>query len=233
MEKILSYWFEHALSNAVLARQPDMNASFDRWFKGKEDDLQQAIWDNSFKRADDWPDTAKGQIARVILYDQIPRGCFRGTPQAFVYDVQATFWADRFLNASYPSPMSLSSPICLSYLFMILVSLSHSEQLDVQVRSLNLSAQFAQEVSQLTWLSPKTRQQLAQVHSEAQQHYDVVRAFGRFPHRNRVLGRESTPEEKQFLQQSQLPNWMKSQSIKGTHNNGTDALPTEPKPGKS
>ena len=210
-----------------------MNASFNRWFKGKEDGLQQAIWDASSESANGWPDTAKGQIARVILYDQIPRGCFRGTSQAFAYDAQATFWANRFLNTPHPSPMSLSSPICLSYLFMILVSLSHSEKLEVQVRSLDLSAQFAQDVSQLNWLSPKTRQQLAQVHTEAQQHYDVVRTFGRFPHRNPVLSRKSTPEEKQFLQQSQLPNWMKSQSLKETYNNGTDTLSTEPESRKS
>ncbi len=217
MEEILNYWFEQASSNAMLACQPDITPALNRWFKGKEDNFQQSIWDSFAQQAGDWPDTARGQLARVILYDQIPRGCFRGTPQAFAYDRQASFWADRFLNASYPSPMSENSPICLSYLFMVLVSLSHSEDLTVQQRSLDLSTQFAQNVSQLAWLSPKTRKQLAQVQPEAQQHHDVVQMFGRFPHRNGVLGRESTLAEKQFLQQSQLPSWMQSQSLKGKH----------------
>ncbi|NES05564.1 MAG: DUF924 domain-containing protein [Okeania sp. SIO2F4] len=54
-------------------------------------------------------------------------------------------------------------------------------------------------------MSETTKKQLTQIHSEAKQHYDVIQKFGRFPHRNQVLNRKSTVEEKQFLQQEVLP----------------------------
>ena len=212
MYKLLNYWFEYCPSNTVLSQLPNLNASFDRWFGGKEDTVQRSIWNSALEEVESWPDTLDGQLARVILYDQIPRGCFRGTAMAFAYDKKALSRANHFLAFTYPYMMDLDSSICLSQIFMALICLSHSEEKAVQHRSLSLSAQFAKEVMQQSWLSEVTKKQLAQVYPEAKQHYDVIKCFGRFPHRNRVLKRKLTTEEKQFLQQKKLPNWMYSQS---------------------
>ncbi|WP_363269439.1 DUF924 family protein [Okeania sp. SIO2B3] len=72
---------------------------------------------------------------------------------------------------------------------------------DVQQRSLNLSTKFSQKVLQQDWLNETTKKQLAQVHSEAKQHYNVIQKFGRFPHRNQVLNLKSKLEKKQFILQ--------------------------------
>lgn len=210
MHQVLNYWFEYCFSNAVLSQLPNLNDSFDRWFGGKEDDIQQSLWDSVSSETETWDDTHEGQLARVILYDQITRGCFRGTAKAFAFDEQAIFWANRFLESTPLGEMGLDSSICLSHQFMVLVCLSHSENKEIQERSLHLSQQFAQAVMAQTWLSEKVRQQLAQVYPEAQQHCKVIQHFGRFPHRNRALNRQSTPEEEQFLQ-GDLPQWMYSQ----------------------
>ncbi|NER82279.1 MAG: DUF924 domain-containing protein, partial [Leptolyngbya sp. SIO1D8] len=151
-------------------------------------------------------------LARMILYDQIPRGCFRGTASAFAYDKEALFWANRFLESIYPWMMDIDSSICLSQIFMALICLSHSEDKAVQDRSLSLSEQFSEEVLRQSWLSETTQKQLAQVYPEAKQHYDVIHFWGRFPHRNRVLNRESTLKEEKFLQTEALPDWMHSQN---------------------
>jgi len=211
MDEVLSYWFEYCPSNAVLYQLQDMNDSFDRWFSSKEDIRQLSIWNSVSQEVDSWPDRPDGQVARVILYDQITRGCFRGTAKAFAYDEQALFWAHRFLECAYPYVMDLYSPICLSHIVMVLICLSHSEKKDVQQHSLNLSAEFSKKVLQQTWLSDATKKQLAQVYPEAKQHYNVILHLGRFPHRNRILNRKSTVEEEQFLQRENLPQWMYSQ----------------------
>jgi uncharacterized protein (DUF924 family) len=210
MHQVLNYWFEYCPSNAVLSQLPNLNDSFDRWFGGKEDTIQKTLWNSVSSEAETWADTHEGQLARVILYDQITRGCFRGTAKAFAFDERALFWANRFLESIRTSEMALSSPNCLSHHFMVLICLSHSENKETQERSLHLSQQFAQEVLAQTWLSDKVKQQLAQVYPEAQQHYKVIQHLGRFPHRNRVLNRQSTLEEEQFLQ-GDLPQWMYSQ----------------------
>jgi uncharacterized protein (DUF924 family) len=211
MNELLSYWFEYCPSNIVLAQRKDIRDSFDRWFGRKEDVRQHSIWNTSVQEVETWGPIPNGQLAKVILYDQIARGCFRGTPSAFAYEEQALSAANQFLDCAYPYVMDVDAPICLSHTFMALICLSHSENRDIQQRSLDLSAEFANEVLQQNWLSETTKQQLAQVYPEAQQHYNVIHHLGRFPHRNRILDRVSTLEEKRFLSQENLPRWMYSQ----------------------
>ncbi|NES05565.1 MAG: DUF924 domain-containing protein [Okeania sp. SIO2F4] len=124
MDEVLNYWFEFCPSNNLLSSVPNMNKSFERWFAAKEDIMQSSIWNSVFGEVESWPDTPNAELAKVVLYDQISRGCFRGTSAAFAYDEQAIYSANRFLEFADSYGTNLDSPICLS----------HSEKKDVQQR---------------------------------------------------------------------------------------------------
>lgn len=125
---------------------------------------------------DDWVANADGALALMILLDQFPRNAFRDTPRSFATDGKARQLAHRIVEAGVDRevPAELRSFIYLPF--------EHSEDPADQQRSLALMRPLGGEALQY-----------------AQVHADVIRRFGRFPHRNRILGRESTPEEMQFL----------------------------------
>ena len=126
---------------------------------------------------DAWADTAEGSLALLLLLDQCPRNLFRGSPDAYASDEKARAVADRAVargfDALYPPPLRrfFHTP------FM------HSEALADQERSVALARDGA-DPDALHW---------------AEHHRDIVRRFGRFPHRNSILGRATTPEERRFL----------------------------------
>jgi uncharacterized protein (DUF924 family) len=128
---------------------------------------------------DGWAATPEGALALVILLDQVPRNSFRGTPGAFSGDEKALSVAKdaiaRGLDAALP-------PDRRNFLYM---PFQHSERLEDQESGMALFA--ANDVENgLSYMRA---------------HRDIVARFGRFPHRNAILGRASTPEELDFLQQ--------------------------------
>lgn len=137
----------------------------------------------------EWARGARGRLALILLFDQFPRNIYRDTPQAFAHDGLAlrlaldgiAAGADRELRA-------------IERVFFYL-PLEHAESVDMQERSVVLFSALAAGV-------PETdRGSFAGFLDYAVRHRDVVRRFGRFPHRNRILGRESTAEEIEFLKQ--------------------------------
>jgi len=122
-------------------------------------------------------------LALVIVLDQFPRNLFRGEARAFGSDARALGAARRAIDGGYDAGM-----LPVERLFLYL-PFEHSESLDDQWRSLALIGRLA------PW--PET----ADVFPYAVRHWEIVRRFGRFPHRNAALGRASTPEELEFLQQ--------------------------------
>lgn len=131
----------------------------------------------------DWSWTARGSLARVILLDQFTRNIHRDTPRAFAGDALALATAEEAIARGFDRELE---PIERGFLYM---PFEHSEEWAMQERSLALFGQIAAETgdrSLLDW---------------AEKHAAIVRRFGRYPHRNAILGRPSTAEELEFLLQ--------------------------------
>jgi uncharacterized protein (DUF924 family) len=124
-----------------------------------------------------WEQSAEGALALLILLDQIPRNMFRGEARAFATDALARAIAAGALLRGFDA----QAPLELRGFFYL--PFEHSEDLADQERGIALY-KAAGDADGLKW---------------AELHADIVRRFGRFPHRNAVLGRHTTPEEQAFL----------------------------------
>jgi uncharacterized protein (DUF924 family) len=131
---------------------------------------------------DDWAATADGALALVILLDQYPRNAFRGTARMYTTERAAKKIADDAVAAGHDAAVAQELR-----LFFVL-PFAHSEDLRDQDRAVRLSRELGE-----TDLY------------HAERHRDVIRRFGRFPHRNAALGRATTPEEQIYLEQDGYP----------------------------
>jgi uncharacterized protein (DUF924 family) len=124
-----------------------------------------------------WMASPEGALALLILLDQFPRNAFRGTPR--MYDTDAL--ARRAANTAFAAGYDQRMPRELRKFFLL--PFAHSEDLADQERAVALARRIGAEDL-----------------SHAEHHRDIVRRFGRFPHRNKILGRETTVEERQYLE---------------------------------
>ena len=133
-------------------------------------------------RLEDWKNAPRSCLALILLFDQFPRNMFRDTARAFATDSKALALSRHAIASGFDR---LLSPPMRLFLYL---PFEHSENLDDQFESRRLMRALVAE-------SP----QLAEVQEYADQHFETIRRFGRFPGRNRALGRESTEEEIEFL----------------------------------
>jgi uncharacterized protein (DUF924 family) len=156
----------------------------ERWFE-KDDDFDSTIR-SRFLAAHEaaargelaaFEDSAEGALALVILLDQFPRNMFRGSARAFATDAQARAVADRALARGFDQATDETMRPFFYLPFM------HSELIADQDRCVQLYAALG-DAEQLQY---------------ATTHRDIVAKFGRFPHRNRVMGRDTSPAEQEFL----------------------------------
>ena len=156
----------------------------ERWFEKNEvfDEVVRARFLALHERAaagelKDWENSAEGTLALLLLFDQFPRNMFRGTARAFATDELARAIAAGALLKGFDAqvPSDLRTFLYLPF--------EHSEDMADQERGLALYT-AAGDQDDLKW---------------AQIHADIIRRFGRFPHRNAALGRGTTPEEQAFL----------------------------------
>ncbi|MCA1415384.1 DUF924 domain-containing protein [Bradyrhizobium sp. NBAIM20] len=124
-----------------------------------------------------WETSDDGVLALVIVLDQFPRNMFRGTPQAFASDAQARDVARRAIARGVDRRVD---PLLLEFLYLPFM---HSEHLADQLHCVALF-QNTDNTESLKY---------------ARDHADIIARFGRFPHRNRLLGRDTTEEEQAFL----------------------------------
>ena len=124
-----------------------------------------------------WANSADGSLALVILLDQFPRNSFRGTARMYATDGHARFVADAAIKAGHDRVFDHG----LAKFFYL--PFGHSEDLADQERSVALVRRLGE---------PDL--------SHALGHREIVRRFGRFPHRNPILGRNMTPEEQHYLE---------------------------------
>ncbi|MFI4969320.1 MAG: DUF924 family protein [Lysobacterales bacterium] len=159
-------------------------AGYRRWF-ARDDafdaQLRERFLDVHFAAARgeyaEWTDNAVGAFALVLLLDQIPRNCFRASAHAYATDGLARYHAARAIEAGFDTRVDASLRVFFYLPF------EHSEDLADQRRSLELHRSLPGKDAD-AW---------------ALKHCEVIRRFGRFPHRNRALGRESTAEEQRYL----------------------------------
>lgn len=123
-----------------------------------------------------WADAPRSCLALVIVLDQFPRNMFRGEARAFATDPQARAAACAILQHAWDKQMTLAERL-FAYL-----PFEHSEALEDQDRACELMQDFDDEQRRY-----------------AERHREIIRRFGRFPHRNGILGRPSTPAEIEFL----------------------------------
>lgn len=150
------------------------DAAFDARFRRGFGDAHFAA---ARRELDHWAETPDGALALLILLDQYPRNVFRGTGHAFATDPLARMFAKRAIDAGQDRAIETALRR------FIYLPLQHSEDRADQDRQLALY-QGMDRTEDDRW---------------AEHHHEIIVRFGRFPHRNRALGRESTPEEQAFL----------------------------------
>jgi len=133
-----------------------------------------------------WLDDPEGRLALILALDQLPRNLFRGTPRAFAQD---PYTAALCLAAAHTGQDQELLPVQRAFLYM---PLQHMEDLQAQEAGVQLYDRLAAENPQ--W--PVFAEGFAPF---ARVHRDIIARFGRFPHRNAILGRESTTEEAEYL----------------------------------
>jgi uncharacterized protein (DUF924 family) len=123
------------------------------------------------------PATPRGQLAALIVLDQFSRNLYRGTARAFASDAPALALAQHAIAHGFDRELEVRQRL------FVYLPFEHSEELSMQVRSQELFQRLAD----------------ADLLSHAQQHYEIIARFGRFPHRNAILNRPSTAAEREFL----------------------------------
>ena len=188
-EDVLAFWFGDAAADVAKS-----NARVPFWFiASPEADARvrerfgAALEAASRGSLPPWPDTPRASLARVVLLDQFPRNVWRGTARAFSLDAQALAAAESAVAAGHLSQLA---PIEQAFLIL---PYEHSESLDRQRDCVRLSNAIVEAAP------PAWRPALEEFHVYAEQHLALLERFGRFPHRNAVLGRTPTPEETEFL----------------------------------
>jgi uncharacterized protein (DUF924 family) len=147
--------------------------SFDAEFRGRFLDRHMAA---ARRQCDHWADSAEGALALMILLDQLPRNCFRGTGHMFATDPLARYFARKAIDAGFDMEFGPELRVFFYLPF------EHSENLEDQQLSVDLTTARADEYLKY-----------------ALDHHAIIERFGRFPHRNPALGRQTTPEEQAFL----------------------------------
>jgi uncharacterized protein (DUF924 family) len=149
------------------------DAGFDAKFRANFHDLHYAA---ARRELDEWVEHVEGALALMILLDQFPRNCFRGTGHMFATDPLARYYASKAIEKRHD--MAVDEQIRVFFY----LPFEHSEDIADQKRSVKLHKANAE--SYLKY---------------AVDHLEIIERFGRFPHRNPQLGRQTTPDEKAFL----------------------------------
>jgi uncharacterized protein (DUF924 family) len=190
-DELLNFWFGNDTDDAAVAE-----AKAELWWGHRQetDEVLQSRFGAAASAAaagvlDHWTGSPRGRLALILMLDQLPRAIYRATSAAFAQDAKARTVAEQGLASGADR---LLRPIERLFFYL---PFEHSEDLADQDRSVELYRELVTSV-------PTTqRETFAGFFEYAVRHRDVIRQFGRFPHRNQILGRESTPEEKAFLEQ--------------------------------
>lgn len=189
IRKVLDFWF-----SASALDTPQIDSRMERWFNADaavDEEIRNrfgALVESALQgKLDHWAAVAEGRLALILLLDQFCRHVHRGTAQAFAGDKRALKLC---IEGSMQNVYRSLPPFQRLFFFM---PLQHAESLSVQEKSLRIFTALAEGVS------PTLRETFLTFAQFAELHRDIIERFGRFPHRNRLLGRTNTPEEEEFL----------------------------------
>lgn len=171
-EDVLSFWFGELQPQDWFKPHPALDSQCEQRFRLTHRELARGV-------PPVWRATPMARLATIVLFDQMPRNMYRGTPLAFATDGLALREASLALEAGADRGLSVDQCVFLYLPF------EHSENLVDQTRSVALFT----DLGDANYLDYAIR------------HREVIRQFGRFPHRNAILGRVSTPAEVTFLSQ--------------------------------
>jgi len=169
-QDVLDFWFDESKPEQWYRKDP----AFDETMRGR---FEGTIATALSARLDSWADELYSCLALILVLDQFTRNVYRDTPKAFIGDEMALALSLRCVDRGF---------LChenAAWRQFMLMPMMHSEDLGIQDRSIPL---FEKHTNPLT-------------HEYAIKHRDIVARFGRFPHRNTILGRPSSEEELAFL----------------------------------
>lgn len=189
IDAIITFWFREKNLTA-----PKIDQRMDVWFgedpafdldckKKFADDVAAA----SAGQLDHWANEPRGRLALILLLDQFRRNIYRDTADAFALDKLALKLCVEGAMAKADKGLP---PIYRVFFYM---PLQHAESRKVQAKSVELFSKLAEAVS------PTYRETFETITQFAELHRDIIEQFGRFPHRNALLGRVNTPEEDEYL----------------------------------
>jgi uncharacterized protein (DUF924 family) len=190
-DAIINYWLGSSDSNpAAFAAQQK------RWYdsRAETDNHIRTTFGSDLASAEKgdlvhWMNTPEGSLALVILLDQFSRNLYRGTSAVYANDVQAQDAVLSLLEKN--GHLSLNIPARIIFYH----PLHHAENLNLQEKAVSLFEEMLESAPD-DW-----RETVAGNLAFIKSHCDIIRKFGRFPHRNKILGRLSTPAECQYLEQ--------------------------------
>ncbi len=189
IDEILSFWFMEQTLSA-----PQIDGRMDTWFgddpvfdeqiaREFADDVQRA----SDGQLDHWAHESRGRLALILLLDQFRRNIFRNTAEAFEMDKAALKLC---VEGAMEKKDKGLAPIHKAFFYM---PLQHAESRKVQAKSREIYQRLAEAVS------PTFKETFETISQFADLHADIVEQFGRFPHRNKLLDRENSPEEEEYM----------------------------------
>ncbi|MEX0808428.1 MAG: DUF924 family protein [Dongiaceae bacterium] len=177
---LLDFWFSAYARERWFVKEDAFDAELARRFSGQ----QRAAADGKLA---DWEAAPESALALVLLLDQLPRNMFRSSPRAFASDADARAVATRAIAHGFDRETPLDRQ------FFFYLPFEHSEALADQDRCVDLFREWAAAHG------PEAAERLREHLWFVERHHEIIRRFGRFPHRNQTLGRTSTEAEIAFL----------------------------------
>lgn len=188
-EDVIRFWFgepgEPPLARAETWWKKD--DAFDRAIKER---FQETLERGVRGELRDWEDTPRGRLALIVVYDQFSRNMFRGTARSFAQDPLARAVAEKALAAGDEGVLR---PVELGF---VLMPFMHAEELALQQKCLDGFVRMRDKATH-----DEVRTDAEKSVKYARMHMAIIERFGRFPHRNEMLGRPTTKEEAEFLKQ--------------------------------
>ncbi len=191
IKTVLDYWFGEIREDSGYLEE-----RFGMWFSGGAridaevtERFKLAIEPAAGGERDGWQTTPQGRLALILVLDQFSRHVYRGKPDAFRQDKKAQTVC---LDGLAACADLLLHPIQRAFFYL---PLEHAEDLTLQRRSIACYEKLAREAP------APIRVGMENTRDYAIRHHDIIERFGRFPHRNEILGRKSTPEEIEFLKE--------------------------------
>ena len=189
-QDVISFWFGSGRdANSINDQQKSLwwekNEQTDQLIKDRYSNLVEDVYSGT---REDWLQTATGTLASIITLDQFPRNIYRGTARSFAFDHRALEISKILLETGLYQELSLIQRV------FAFIPFEHSEDLDDQVTSIQL-------YKDLLELAPENEKEIFKgFYDFALKHHEIIEEFGRYPHRNEILGRNSTHQELAFLE---------------------------------